>query len=384
MRLRSLIFGVMLLPVAIQTGWSQVAQPALTILEPDDQSYLASLVRLRAEVTPDAEVESVEFFVDGSSVCAVREPPFQCTWDAGPAIRPRVVRVVARLTGDRRLVDSVRTLALGVVDETTGTSAVLVPVVVRDWRGRFVRDLTREDFSILEDDVPQDITFFQMENVPLDLVLAVDISGSMARSIDTLKEAMRRFIRTLAGPNQVSLIAFNDRIFEITRNETDPEILIASVDNLPDPYGGTSLLDAIVSALDLHGDDFYRKAVIVFSDGDDQTSLSAIEPVVRRIQESQATVYIITQGERRALERVRSLLETLTRVSGGEPFAIDRIDELQRILEYIREDLQNQYFLTYQSSNPSTDGTWRSIRVATQNGRHRIRAREGYGDTPPR
>ena len=356
------------------------ADPVLTIVEPDDQSQLAGVVRLRADVAPANEVEAVEFFVDGSRVCVVPAPPFECAWDAGRRAEAHVVRVAARLGGGRRVVRSVLTRAGPVAFFSTGTSAVLVPVAVRDRRGRFVDGLTRDDFALYEDEVRQEVSFF--ESADMDLVLAVDFSASMGSSMRLLRSAVRRFLGDLPGAARLSLLAFNDRVFVVARHERDRDRLLAAVDDLPRPYGGTSLLDAVVHALEIHDGDAAHKAVVLFSDGDERDSFTNFATAEQRIRASRATLYAITMGRNRAVERVRAQLGSLARISGGQSFAIARIDDLDEALTYVREDLENRYVLGYQPSNRRSDGAWRSIEVRTGNRRHAVQAREGYLAVP--
>ena len=361
----------------------QDADPVLTILEPGPQSPLIGVVRMRAEVVPAVDVRQVEFFVNGVLACTAPAPvPFECVWDAGRNFDPRIVRVVARLTGGGRLVRSMRTRGRPAALFSAGTDATLVPVVVVDRRGRFVEDLTLDDFEVFEDGVRQDPTFFEASSIALDLVLTVDFSASMTAAMGALQFAVRHFIRELPEPARLGLIAFNDRTYVMARQEQNRARLMDAIDALPVPFGGTALLDSINYALDLHGEGQAHRVVVLFSDGDDLHSFSGVEAVEQRIRASQTTVYVVTMGRGRAIERVRELLGRLTRVSGGRAFAIDRIDELDEVLLHIRDRLQNRYFLAYQSSNPSRDGTWRRIEVRTGDRRHVVTAREGYMAVP--
>ena len=359
-------------------GFAQDAEPVLTLVQPDAETYLVGIVPLRAEVVPSDRVATVEFYVDGGPVCAAAAPPFECSWNAGPRAAERVVRVVARLAGGGRLVRSIRTRGRAAAAFSSETNAILVPVVVQDRRGRFVDGLSPEDFVLFEDGIEQHLSFFQTTNVPLDLVLAVDFSASMTTLMEPLRFAVRRFIGTLSGSDRASVIAFNDRIFVLARHEQNREALLQAVDALPRAFGGTALLDAIVHGLELDGADFAHRTIVLFSDGDDQDSLSSIRMVEQRIRASQATVYAVSLGRGRAIERVRTMLGRLTRVSGGRAFPIDRIDDLDEALTHIRDNLRERYFLAYQSSNPDRDGAWRRIEVRTTNRRHIVRAREGY------
>ena len=357
----------------------QNAEPVLTILEPGPQSLLVGVVRLRAEVVPAVEVRQVEFYVNGEPACVAPAPaPFECVWDAGSSPDPRIVRVLARLGSGGRLVRSMRTRARPAALFSAGTDAILVPVVVEDRRGRFVENLTLDDFEVLEDGVRQDPTFFEASRVPLDLVLTVDFSASMTAAMGPLQFAARHFIRELPEPARLGLIAFNDRTYVMARQEQNRGRLMDAIDAIPAPFGGTALLDAINYALDLHGDGQAHRVVVLFSDGDDLHSFSGVDAVEQRIRASEATVYVVTMGRGRELERVRELLGRLTRVSGGRAYGIRRIAELDEVLLHIRDRLQNRYFLAYQSSNPARDGTWRRIEVRTGNRRHVVTAREGY------
>ena len=366
---------------AQQVARAQAAS-ALIIEEPGADAYLVDQVRLRATVSGVVAVEAVEFFVDGAPACVAPAPDYACVWDAGTRVRARVVRAVARLDSGDRLVRSVRTRARPAMLFTAETSLVLVPIVVRDRRGRFVAGLSRDDFALFEDGVQQEIQFFEAESVPLDLVLAVDFSSSMAPVAPALQLAARRFVAALAGQGMLSVIAFNDRPFVLARREDNPEALQTAIDRLPRPIGGTAMLDAILRALTLHGDDLAHQVIVLFTDGDDQHSLSNLRGVEERIRASQATVYVVTLGEGRRIERVRDLLGRLTRVSGGRSFPIERIADVQRALDTVRRDLRDRYFIGYRPSNAALDDTWRAIEVRTGNDRHVVRARGGYVASP--
>ena len=356
------------------------ADPELTIAWPDGQAQLAGVVRLHAEVSPPDGVEAVDFFVDGSRVCVVTAPPFECEWDAGPRAEAHVVRAAARLGGGRRVVRSVLTRAGAAAFFSSGTSAVLVPVAVRDRRGRFVDGLTRDDFALYEDGVRQELSL--LDAAEMDLVLAVDFSASMGSSMRLLRAAVRRFLGELPEAARLSLLAFNERVFVVARHERDRGALLAAVDDLPRPYGGTSLLDAVVHALEIPDEDMAHKAVVLFSDGEERNSFTNLGTAERRIRASRATLYAVTMGRGRGVERVRAQMEPLAQISGGRSFSISRINDLDEVLTHVRQDLENRYLLGYEPLNGAADGTWRSIEVRTANRRHVVEAREGYAAVP--
>ena len=121
------------------------------------------------------------------------KPPFECEWDAGPDVTAHQMRVVATLTGGARIVRTVRTKALGFV-EKVDVDVVQVTVTVTDDHGQFVRDIPRSAFQVFEDGKPQTITYFASEDVPLELIVAVDISGSMTPAMPKLKKAVKEFL----------------------------------------------------------------------------------------------------------------------------------------------------------------------------------------------
>ncbi len=352
--------------------------PSIAIEEPTNESYLVGQTRLRAAVNPaTAAVSRVDFFVDGVRVCQAAARPFECSWDAGAAVRERVVRAVAILTSGDRLAATVRTRTLPVVAESTGVDVVLVPFVVTDDRRRFVKGLKRSDFRVLEDEVAQDISYFEAEEVPLEIVVAIDISGSMTNSMPQLKEALKRFVRAFKPTDRATLIGFNHQVYVLRQRETDRAALGSSIDGLA-AAGGTSLYDAILKSLDLLGPEVGRRAVLVFSDGDDQSSLSTADPVERRVRASDAVAYFITLGGGEG----RRVLTRLSEISGGRTFSIGRINEVDEALDVIREELENQYLIGYTPRNATRDGSYRQIRVVPSQQRQQVRARQGYRADP--
>jgi Ca-activated chloride channel family protein len=359
-----------------------LAGPTLKIDAPMPDALLAGEQILKAVISPaGTSVASVEFLVDGAPACRAVAVPFECAYQFGERIAAHTIRAVANLSDGKWVATTVRT-ARG-LEDTVDVIAVSVPVVVKDYLGRFVNGLKPESFRVFENDVPQVVTYVDVENVPLDVVVAIDISGSMIPSMPKLKAIVRRFVDTLAALARtkthvnITVLAFNDRPFVISKPEDSQASRSASIDALK-AYGGTSLYDAILSSIDLLGRDISRKAIIVFTDGDDRSSLSSIEPVEKRIHDSNASVYMITQGAGAQMEAVRKVVNGIAEISGGRAYSTEKIDELQRALDRIMDDLTHQYLIGYSPTNTAHDGTYRKITVRTTQNSHEIRAREGY------
>lgn len=354
--------------------------PVLRITSPEPDTIVSGVIRLAVIVAPQAEVETVRFSVNGRIVCTVERPPFACTWDAGPVVRGHHVRVVATLTGGRSLVGNVRTKDLGYV-QRTHADAVLVPVVVTH-RGEFVRGLQTKDFEVFEDGVRQPLASMVSEDAALDLIVAIDISGSMEDALDGVKSAVKQFMSKLRPGDAATLVGFNDTSFIVAERETDPQAREDAVDLLTS-WGGTALYDATVRALDLVSSEWGRKGVVIFSDGDDRHSLSGRDTAMARVEDSDAMLYTVGFGAGATVPKLRSSLESYARATGGRAFFPRHTRELDRMFDEIVGELANQYVLSYSSTNFARDNKWRNIKVQVRTGKYDIRARRGYRALDP-
>ena len=345
------------------------------ILSPADGAIVVGSTRLRAEVEPSDASSSVIFFVDGLKVCTVAKPPFECEWDAGSMITQHLVRLVVNLTAGGRVVRTTRTAAARFA-EMVDVDIVQVTVTVTDDRGRYVQGLTRSAFHISEDGRPQTISHFFPKDAAMELVVAVDMSESMAPVMSTLKEAVSDFLTAVPPQHAVTLLGFNNEVFTLARRAGDAAERVKAVEALTS-WGSTVLYDVILHGTDLLDSRGGRKALVVFTDGNDSQSYAAIEEVERRLQRSDLALYMIGQGEGITNAPLKQVMERLSRPTGGRAFFTERIDELRAIFGELLEELSQQYELGYQSTNRARDGAWRQIKVDVD-GQPRIRARQGY------
>jgi Ca-activated chloride channel homolog len=369
-----------LITIAPRTGSAQDASPAdgagLSITSPAENAYITGSVVLQARTGPTTAVRQMTFFADGRSVCVVVQPPFECAWDAGGGLREHVVRVVATLADGRRLVATRRTRDAGYT-ETVDVEVVQVTATVTDASGRFVPGLARDKFRVKEDGAAQRLSAFAGEDAPLEVVVAVDVSASMADAMNTLKTAVRAFLAALRPADQVTLIAFNDNIFTLARRSTDPAARLKAVDRLA-PWGGTALYDAILTALSTVGKQPGRRALVVFTDGEDQNSVATMKRVESRLETSDATIYTIGLGRSVRNKNLAGVLEHMSDVSGGRAFLVDQATALQQVFGEIIDELSHQYLLSYASSNDKRDGSWRTIQVELTDRQYKVRHRQGY------
>ena len=351
------------------------SEPELRILSPGDDAYVNGPTLLRAQVNPPEAVAGVTFFVDGRQACALTKLPFECDWDAGATIAEHQVRAVATLKGGGRIVQTVRTKSVGYA-ERVDVDVVQVTVTVSDGHGKFVPNIPKASFHVLEDGRMQTISHFASEDVPLELVAAIDISGSMAPSMPKLKTAVKQFLGDVPPQDQVTLLGFNDNIFTLTRKQTDPAERVKAVDRLA-PWGSTALYDVILRGVEMLGRQTGRRALIVFTDGEDQGSHATINDVERRLQSSDVTLYMIGQGRGVTMEPLRRVMERLSNPTGGRALFTDNADELHAAFADLLDELSNQYLIGYQSTNSKRDDQWRRIKVDVD-GHHEVRARQGY------
>jgi VWFA-related protein len=369
---RGVAVALCLLAVAVS---ARAQSPAVEIVSPADGEVVMGASAVEARVTPDGAVERVVVTVDGKTICTVEATPYRCTWDAGATARAHHVRVVAYLRGGGRVVANARTKDLGYT-ERVDVDAVQVPVVVTSG-GKFVRGLQRADFSISEDGVPQRIESLVSENMPLDLVLAIDISGSMSEAIEDVKVAVKQLLARLRPRDAATLIGFNESTFVVAERETDQRAREDAVDLLAS-WGGTALYDATLKALDLVRPQQGRKGVVIFSDGDDQDSVSRRETAMARVQASSAMLFTVAFGRGGEVDSLRRGLESYARTSGGRAFFASTPKELDSAFGEIVQELANQYVLSYVPPPDSRTAGWHAIKVSVRGRKYDVRAREGY------
>jgi Ca-activated chloride channel homolog len=356
---------------------TQAQEPSIDILSPDENAYISGPITLNAKLMPaNTPVERVTFFADGKLVCALEQIPFVCNWDSGPLLNAHVIRVVATLKNGQRLVKTIRTKNANVA-ERVDVHAVQVSVLVRDKDGNFVSGLKAKDFKLREDNASQQITAVADEDAPLDVVMALDISGSMSDAMTDLKQASRLFLTALRDRDAVTVLGFNDNIFTVARRETNKDTRSRALDRLA-PWGGTALYDVISRGLGLLNHTVGRKGLVVFSDGDDQSSRGTAENAERDLQASDAPMYCVGLGRGAHEDNLKKLLSRLSQMSGGRAVHTKHVKELDGAFSEVVAELSHQYVLSYVPTNNKRDSTWRTIAVETPGKDYHVRARQGY------
>jgi Ca-activated chloride channel homolog len=262
---------------------------------------------------------------------------------------------------------------------------VSVTAVVFDKSGHFVRGLGPKDVELLENGVKQEVSYFreasslgdEKDHVPLSVVLVLDTSGSMAENLHFLQEAVLNFVYKLEEVDTALVVSFNESVKGSAEFTGDTDRLERFVEGLQ-AWGGTSLYDAIHYSLGRIKDQPGRKAVIVFSDGADNSSTMQDREVVDYARAVEATVYCIGfKGSGLMASSPRGFLRKIATETGGQFFAPDKVGELIKVFNEISSELKNHYLLAYTPTREA-DGSWREIALKVNRPGAEVRVRKGY------
>jgi Ca-activated chloride channel homolog len=265
---------------------------------------------------------------------------------------------------------------------------VSITAVVHDKAGHFISGLGPKDVQVFEDGVPQKVSLFQeakggAEKIPLSVALVLDASGSMKPNVAFLQEAATSFVAKLEPEDEALVVQFNESVKASAEFTSDPDRLENFIDGLQ-AWGGTSLYDALQYALERIRDRPGRKAVIVFSDGDDTTSSVGQGPVVDYARAVESTIYAVgIRGGTTGAAPPRGFLKKIADETGGQYFFPDRVGDLIRVFAEISAELHQHYLLAYAPTRPP-DGLFRKIEVRVNRKNAEVRVRKGYFATKRR
>jgi Ca-activated chloride channel family protein len=250
------------------------------------------------------------------------------------------------------------------------TTLVQVNVTVTDPLNRFVTGLEKEHFRLFEDKVEQKIAQFSAEDAPLSVGIVFDTSGSMGSKLQKSREAVAQFFKTANPEDEFFLIEFNDRpqlIVPFTTNTDEVQNQLTFTQS----KGRTALLDGIYMSMNnmkkAHNP---RKAILIISDGGDNSSRYTESEIKNAVREADVQVYAIgifePMGSRgRTTEEMAGpgLLSEIAEQTGGRHFPVENLSELPDIAAKIGIELRNQYVLYYSPKNQERDGKYRHVNV---------------------
>jgi len=369
---------------------------------PSDALLGKTEIVLEGAAPVGARILKIELYADDRLIGTLLESPWRFVWDAGDTLKARTLRARLYASDGSTATDRIVTRAVTGVQRTAVT-LVQVPCTVRTAQGKYLLDLRREEFALLESGRLQELALFTAERKPAHIALLFDSSASMLQDdrLTIAQEAATGFIDALEPGDTAMLIAFSDAPRLGVPATSDKAALKTGLATL-EAKGGTALYDAIVSAIDVLKAREERKAIVLLSDGRDEAvdglgpgSLRTYEETLDAVLAGQVSVYVVGTGERLSEEfdvlRRRTLGEILGNLaerSGGRSYFVKKASRLKDAYQSIADELRHQYTLGYYPSADAPDDPaaakkghgpgWRSIEVRVSRPRSRVTARSGY------
>jgi Ca-activated chloride channel homolog len=279
----------------------------------------------------------------------------------------------------------------------SGSRGIVVPhgriktatVRVTDAKNRSIQGLTATDFEIAENGRPAEVLNVSRSAAPFDLVLLLDVSGSVDNYVNFIRKAARSFVQTVGPEDRVAIVIFNEDVKLLSTFTTDKGKLSESLDTF-DAGGGTAYYDALgyVISDTLRANRSGRTAVVVLTDGADNRSFLSFDPLLGSIQESGVLIYpvyvpsgLIALAAQNAdidptRKRYMSLSarsegegERLAKISGGVYYPITQISELQQAYEDIVFQMRSAYDVTYRSPSETSGGVSPKLKIKVKDER---------------
>jgi VWFA-related protein len=249
--------------------------------------------------------------------------------------------------------------------------AVRLDMLVTDG-GRTIRGLAAKDFEIVDNGVAQTADLVSFEEIPLNVVLALDASSSVVgQRLDDLRDAGRALLDALKKDDQAALVAFNEvvaREAELTPNLARVKDALGAVE----ADGRTGLIDATYAAITVADADLGRGLLILFSDGVDTASWLTERMVIDAARRSDVVVYAVS-----AAPKLPSFLRDVTNETGGRFYEVGSTRDLRRVFLAALEEFRQRYLVSYTPTGVQTEG-WHKVDVKLKGRRATIRARPGY------
>jgi Ca-activated chloride channel homolog len=282
-------------------------------------------------------------------------------------------------------------------DESTyrvNVRLVNVFTTVTDSRGAPVADLSKDDFQLFEDGIPQTIKVFEKESsIPLSIALAIDTSPSTMRDFKLETTSARRFVHSiLRNEDRLSVFEVTENIDQITRFTSDLKTIERGIDSLK-TGPGTSIYDAIFLCSEALLDREGRKVLVLITDGGDTTSKADYNSALRRAQQAEAIVYsiIVVPVEAdagRNLGGEHALIQ-ISKDTGGKYYYAEGQQQLDDAFRKISDELRTQYLLAFYPSRKISDSPFRRIKVELnkkdpEGNPYQVRHRAGYYTAPAR
>jgi len=253
---------------------------------------------------------------------------------------------------------------------------------------QLVENLTRDDFTVLEDGVKQNIISFQHTDLPVSMGLVVDNSGSMYRKRPSVNKAALDLVLASNPNDEAFVVNFSDEAFIDCEFTSDIQKLRDGLAHI-DSRGGTALYDAVAASADKLAADAKRpkQVLILITDGEDNASSLLLEQTIHRVQQlSGPVIYSIgllfgDEMSRAEVKNARKALVLLSQETGGMAFFPKSIEEVDQIAAEVARDIRSQYTIGYHSTKPTSEPGFRQVTLSAESrtgGKLTVRTRTGY------
>ena len=269
---------------------------------------------------------------------------------------------------------------------------VLVPVTVTDALNRPQTNLARESFQVYEGDRAQEIRYFSNEDSPISVGLLLDVSKSMQDKIETERAAIEDFFRNANPADDYFVITFNNRprvLSDVTQSINGIETELGLVQ----PSGATALLDAVYLGISkLRNARYSRRALVIISDGGDNSSRYKLREIKNIVAESDVMLYAIGIFDSTPFKTFEEAmgkrwLSAMTDVTGGHTTTIQSVAKLPEECALLSRELRSQYVIGYAPKDRTANGKWRKVKIVvtnpTDSGQLRSFYRQGYYTSNP-
>jgi VWFA-related protein len=249
---------------------------------------------------------------------------------------------------------------------------------IHDQKGHFVDGLSRENFQVLEDGKPQQIAAFDSTSQSLSCAILLDTTESMNEALPRVKNSIVKLIDELSPQDSVAIYTFDQRL--VIRQEFTTDKSAAKRAALRTrAEGATALFDALSEATQELAQRSGKKVLVLFTDGDDNSSALNASAAVARAKKAGVPLYTIAEGEATRSKNLRKLLDDLSQRTGGAAYEVRKPGEIEQVFRDISEDLRHLYVISYRPPSDPSDGKWRRIDLLVKGPKDcHVRAREGY------
>lgn len=351
----------------------------MRILEPLRGAKAQGEVKVKLEVVVPEEkkVARVRLLINEEERAVLEHPPWETTLPFTAQNELDYLTAVAELEDGSRAED-VRFLNAPEQVENIEVDLVELYTTVIESSGRLASDLRIEDFEVREDGRPQKIEKFELvENLPIQVGIVIDTSGSMIQSLGEAQSAATSFLEAMIGPgDRCFALSFSDKPILLMQRTSDVGAVAEQLEKLS-AIGPTALHDAVVTSLYYFRGVRGRRALVVLSDGEDTSSSLPFKDALEYARRSGVAVYSIGLRIGKFDLSVRSKLDELAKETGGRAIFIENATDLQTAYAEIEKELRSQYLIAYKSDQGNKQG-FREITVKARGGKLDARTIRGY------